>query len=253
MRMIRPEHLSPSLDVRESREFASEIKFCVPSELGVEIRGWARQWLAPDPYAGGEMGDTYRTASLYFDTAGFEVLRRAGSFGRSKYRIRRYGDSQGVFLERKLKTRNMVSKRRSVIGMEDLERLESSPQRGWTGHWFHRRIAARLLQPVCQISYHRTARVGSGSYGAIRLTIDQEVCALPAGRLAFHSGDPGTPLTDGHMIVELKFRRTVPPQFAQLIENFRLEPQPVSKYRLAAAIDGCVAGWYGSDAVESAA
>ncbi len=139
MVMLQSEHLSPSLDTRECREFASEIKFLVAPELGGEIREWARQWLAPDPFAGGEMGDTYRTTSLYFDTANFDVLRRTGSFGRSKYRVRRYGEGGAVFLERKMKTRDLVSKRRSAIGAEDLQRMDNSaPQRGWSGHWFHR-------------------------------------------------------------------------------------------------------------------
>src|SRR5262245_38313366 len=158
MRMTPSEHLSPSLQVRESYELASEVKFWIPSELAVEVRAWARRSLARDPYAGGDSGDSYRTTSLYFDTPAFHVLRKEGSFGRSKYRVRRYGESEGVFLERKLKTRDLVSKRRSVIGVDDLRRLEQVPRHGWAGHWFHRRIEARLLRPVCQISYLRTAR-----------------------------------------------------------------------------------------------
>ena len=249
--MTSLEHLSPSLDTRESREFASEIKFRIPLDLGLEIRGWARRSLAPDPFAGGECGDTYRTTSLYFDTPSFDVLHRTGSFGRSKYRVRRYGDSEGVFLERKLKTRDRVSKRRSVIPVGDLELLERQPQRGWAGHWFHRRIEARLLQPVCQISYLRTARIGTAASGPIRLTMDQDVRALPVSRLAFHPADRGTPLAEGYVILELKFRRDVPELFAQLIETFGLESHTVSKYRLASAAGGCVAGW--PAAVESAA
>jgi hypothetical protein len=243
MRMTRPEQLCPSLDFRESRQFASEIKFLVPCELGDEIRAWARQFLAADPFAGGEMGDTYRTTSLYFDTAAFDVLAKTGSFGRSKYRIRRYGESDGVFLERKMKSRDLVSKRRSIVSIADLAHLRHrQPQRGWAGHWFHRRIEARLLQPVCQISYLRTARIGTGSNGPIRLTLDQNVRALAVGRAAFDV-EPGKPIADGQMILELKFRHSVPAQFAQLIEKFRLEPQPVSKYRLASTVDGCVHGW----------
>src|ERR1051326_6112390 len=239
-----PVHISPSLDVRENRELAAEIKFLVPSPLGGEIRAWARQWLAPDPHAGGDLGDTYRTTSIYFDTGDFDVLRKTGSFGKSKYRIRRYGENQGVFLERKLKTRDLVSKRRSVIDVADLPRLgDTEPRRGWGGYWFHRRIQARMLQPVCQISYLRTARVGAGSFGPIRLTLDQDIRALPVIRTAFRHAHPGTLLSEHYLILELKFRRAIPELFRHLIATFRLEPQAVSKYRLAAAAPGCVAGW----------
>jgi len=245
-------HLSPSLEVRENRELAAEIKFRVPAVLGGEIRSWARQWLAPDPHAGGAAGDTYRTTSIYFDTESFDVLQKTGSFGRSKYRIRRYGDSHGVFLERKLKTHDLVSKRRSVVDIADLARLANTePRRGWPGYWFHRRIHARLLSPVCQISYLRTARVGSGDFGPIRLTLDQDVRAIPANRTDFHHTRPGTPLSEQYLILELKFRRALPELFKQLIGTFRLEAQPVSKYRLAAAAPECVTGWIGQPLQEA--
>ena len=34
------------------------------------------------------------------------------------------------------------------------------------------------------------------------------------------------------MLVELKFPATMPALFAQLVEDFKLEPVPVSKFRL---------------------
>src|ERR1044071_4237055 len=105
--------MSPSIDLRENRPFASEIKFAVNPRLGESIREWARVRLAPDPNASGEGGDGYRITSLYFDTRQFDVFHRRGSYGRSKYRIRRYGSSAVGFLERKLKTRGLVSKRRT--------------------------------------------------------------------------------------------------------------------------------------------
>src|SRR6266568_1574161 len=152
--------MSPSIDLRENREFASELKFVVSHSLAEQIRDWARARLAPDPKASGESSDVYQITSLYFDTKQFDLFHRRGSFGRSKYRIRRYGASEVAYLERKLKTRGLLSKRRSVVKLDDLNRLgESAPDRGWAGYWYHRRLRARRLNPVCQISYRRTARV----------------------------------------------------------------------------------------------
>jgi len=80
--------MSPSTDLRENREFASEIKFLVSPALADQIRDWARGRLAPDPNAAGESGDAYPVRSLYLDTERFDVFHRKGSFGRSKYRVR---------------------------------------------------------------------------------------------------------------------------------------------------------------------
>ena len=145
--------MSPSIDSREKREFASEVKFLVSPELGEQVQQWARAHLQPDPYAGGEAGDRYQISSLYFDTPEFDVFHRRGSFGRSKYRVRRYGDAPIAFLERKLKTRGLLTKRRSIVRLEELSRLsdeDAGPD--WSGGWFQRRLEARNLRSVCQIT-----------------------------------------------------------------------------------------------------
>ena len=79
---------------RETRPFASEVKFVIAAALGEQIRAWARANLEPDPYGGGAFNDWYHTASLYFDTAAGDVFHRRRSFGRSKYRVRRYGEAE---------------------------------------------------------------------------------------------------------------------------------------------------------------
>src|SRR5436309_7902429 len=133
-----------SIDLREYREFASELKFLVSPPTAERIREWARARLVPDPNASGESSDAYRITSLYFDTKHFDVFHRRGSFGRSKYRIRRYGVSGVVFLERKLKTRGLVSKRRTIVGLDELQRLnDPQPDRDWTGYWYQQRLLAR--------------------------------------------------------------------------------------------------------------
>lgn len=232
--------MSPSTDTRENREFASELKFLVSHAVAEQIRGWARGRLLPDPNAGGPTGDAYRITSLYFDTANRDVYHRRGSFGRSKYRIRRYGRGDTVFLERKLRTRGLLAKRRSIVELDELARLEvHTLERGWPGFWFHRRLLARKLEPVCQIAYDRTARVAMTPNGPIRLTLDHSLRALPAEGLGF-SDEEGALLMPWKVIVELKFRRETPKLFKYLIQEFALNAQAFSKYRLAAARLGLV-------------
>ena len=223
------------LSYRENRELASELKFQVAISLAERICEWARCRLFPDPNAGaGEREDDYHLSSLYFDTEQLDVFRRNGSFARSKYRIRRYGASPTAFLERKLKTRGLVCKRRSRVGVDELKRLVAAePASDWVGFWYHQRLLLRRLEPICQIAYHRTARVGANGHGPIRLTVDQGIRAQPAQGLSFADPAGGHLVSDGYAIVELKYRREMPILFKELVEQFALNPKKISKYRVA--------------------
>ena len=76
-------------------------------------------------------------------------------------------------------------------------------------------------------------------YGPIRLTLDKNLRALPAAGLWFSEQD-GIRLLENQIILELKFRCEIPVLFKYLVEEFALNPQPVSKYRLAATALGLV-------------
>jgi hypothetical protein len=223
---------------RETRAFASEVKFLVPRATGLAIREWARQHLERDPHGTGPFGDEYRTSTIYFESPDYDVFHRRGSFGRSKYRIRQYAQTAGVFLERKLRRPGMLTKRRTFVPAPSLSRLERAAGDGWAGDWFHRRLLLRRLRPVCEIAYSRTARAGSALSGPIRLTLDERLCAVRTTRPLFGTTEPPVTIAEGCMILELKFRAGVPTLFKQLVEEFRLSPQATSKYRIGiAAVD----------------
>lgn len=252
--------MTQSSDARETRASAAEIKFLVDPALGAIIRTWARARLGPDPHGTGEFGDQYRTASVYFDTPGFDVFYRRGSFGRSKYRARRYDRSEVVYLERKLTKPGLVTKRRTRVEQKALGRLLHVEQvhleqahleqahlkqahlkqdSHWAGEWFRRRLQLRCLRPVCQVSYQRTARVGSTDLGPIRLTLDENVRALALDAVSFETG-AGTSVLDGQLILELKYSVEMPAVFKELLEMLALVPQTASKYRLGVAALGAV-------------
>src|SRR5262245_19132804 len=217
------------MESRENRAFAYEIKFLIPAGRAEAVRNWARKLLDRDPNAEGSGGDTYRITSLYFDTAAFGVFHREGSHGRAKYRIRRYDSASTVFLERKLRARGVVTKRRTMVPATDLRWLaESDPD--WRGNWFRRRVDARGMSPTCEITYLRTARVGMTGTGVVRLTIDDDLCASPVAAAAFRPFTSGTPLLVGQSILEMKFRMAMPPMFKEIVGEFQLTPQPISKY-----------------------
>jgi len=232
--------LSPSLDPRARGKLAREIKFVVSPELAAEVHTWARVHLEPDPCGTGRYADAYSITSLYLDTKDYDVLRRQGSFARAKYRIRRYGESAAVYLERKLKNQGLVGKRRTAIDEGLLDLLAKPPAGDWAGDWFHRRVALRQLAPICQISYQRHARLGRVPEGNIRLTIDDQIRAWPVARWNFVPNRGGTPLNAGFCIVEIKYKQQLPALFEQLLLRYPLAPANLSKLRLAGSELGFV-------------
>jgi hypothetical protein len=231
---------SPAPTTRETRDFASELKFVVDPATAGQIRAWARPRLLADPHASGPDGDDYRTTTIYYDTQDFAVYHRRGSYGRSKFRIRRYGTADMVFFERKLRASGVVSKRRTIVPVDQMSRLsEPAADKEWHGYWFHQRILTRRLLPVCQVTYRRMARVSMTDYGPMRLTLDDELIARPIEAPGGAEG-AGAPMLPGRMILEMKFRVEMPAVFRRLAETFALQPVRLSKYRLAAEALGRV-------------
>jgi VTC domain len=220
------------MDTRETRDHAREAKFLIDAKLRPAIVEWSRANLEPDGHGAGVYADEYTTASLYFETDGFDVYCRKESYGRSKYRIRRYGLSDIIFLERKFRTDRLLAKRRTTVPVSDLERLASDrPDISWAGYWFHRRVLLRRLRPLIQMSYDRVARVGTSSTGPVRMTIDHNLRVLPMPDRAFIPG-VGLSLIEDKCIIEIKYRREIPAVFKRLAEEFGVLGQRVSKYRL---------------------
>lgn len=217
---------------REIRQNALEIKFDVDPDTAARIRQRARSLFAADPFASGPHADEYRTSTLYFDTEDFKVYQRKASYRRAKHRVRRYGNADLVFLERKLRTPDLVSKRRTIVRCDDLPMLSApSPDAAWEGRWFQERLRLRKLGIVSQVTYWRTARVGMTDYGPFRLTIDEDLRAIATVAPEFRDVE-GIRMTE-RSIVEMKFRAVMPSLLRQLVEEFALEPAKISKYRLA--------------------
>lgn len=223
---------SPSIDPGRFGRFAVELKFSLGRPLAEQVLAWARDRMPADPHGRGAHQDAYSITTLYLDTPRFDVLRRSGSYGRGKYRIRRYGTTPAIFLERKMKSQGLVCKRRSHIEpaeMTVLDHPDMAP--GWAGYWFHRRILARGLRPVCQISYLRNARMAMSAEGPIRLTVDQALRATPVDGFAFDTWSQPAAINPEGAVLELKYRGAVPELFRALMAEHGLAPSQSSKYR----------------------
>jgi hypothetical protein len=212
---------------------AYELKFLLDDCRAGEVEAWARRRLLPDPHGDPALGGAYRTTSLYSDTAELDVYRRTADYRRDKFRVRRYGAAPWAFLERKSKEDFRVAKRRTPVPEDDLpllDRPRSSPS--WPGRWFHRRLRAHRLSPVCRVVYQRTAYGGSCADGPLRLTLDRHLRGTLTGEWCVDPVDGGVPLLSGKVILELKFRGVLPAPFDELRLDLGLSPSDVSKYRL---------------------
>ncbi len=217
--------------IRDVRPRAAELKFLVPPETAGRIAAWARRMLTADPHGHGQFGDAYTTTTLYFDTAGRDVFGRRKSYGRAKYRVRRYDASGVIFLERKLRTDGVLAKRRTRVAT--LTDLDHHPARD-RGGWFSARLAVRALAPVCQVAYDRVARTLATPQGLARLTLDTGLRARSIGSLAFASPDY-TPVLPDAAVLELKFTDVMPVAFKILLgEIVGREAESFSKYRQSA-------------------
>ena len=232
--------MTPPSGNRDTRPYARELKFLAPLGEVPAIRAWMRHTLSADPHGTGSHHDAYDITTIYFDTEDHDVFNRRGSFGRAKLRIRRYGRSSTAFLERKLRTGGMLAKRRTPVRLTELDRLTAPLNREWTGHWFHKRLLKRALTPATQMTYSRIARGLQTDTGYVRVTMDVDLRVQPAYGFAF-SPERGTLVLPNFAIVEVKFQGPEPPALAELTHMFHLTPQPVSKYRLGAAILGVAA------------
>lgn len=233
-----PSALSPSLwQNREEPTF--ELKFQLFQQQARALAHWAAGHLQLDPHADPALGNAYHVHGLYFDTPALDVFHRTPGFRKRKFRLRRYGKNPAVFLEQKRKSEGKVAKRRVEIAEPELERLRGIPTAiDWTGHWFHRRIARRLLQPTCLISYERQAFFGNNGEGPLRLTLDHHVRSRPADAWNVEPVLDGPVLLPDQVLLELKFRKHLPALFKVLMQDFLLVPTPISKYRLAMQVSG---------------
>jgi hypothetical protein len=248
MDVLRERIESPSLGTTaDGAGPAFELKFLLPEGLAQAVDAHVRGRLPLDPHGDPALGGAYQTTTLYLDTPALDVLNRTPGFRRRKYRVRRYGASADVFLERKTRQSDRVCKRRAVVPGEELGLLaDPTAAPGWSGEWFHRSLLVRGLRPTCLVGYQRTAYMGASAEGPLRLTLDRGVRGLPVHDWEVGPCRDGLPLPAGQVIVEFKFRAALPVLFKELVREFRLQPGGVSKYRL------CMQAWHVAGAIEEA-
>lgn len=254
---------------------ACELKFLIDERRALQIEEALRPVFSPDPHSDPRLGGAYLIHSLYCDNPALDVYHRVGEHRYRKFRIRRYGVSDEVFLERKTRRGIRVRKRRVAINLCELARLgleSSEPATGSDGGSdggaeigaeienvrlgdpFRRELALRGLRPVCEIAYLRRAFIGICSEGPLRLTFDRDVRGARASGWGFPEPISGTPIFAGSdaVVCEFKYLGTqggsLPAAFKRVLHDLALTPSGASKYRRCMLALGLVGTKEGGDA-----
>jgi hypothetical protein len=224
---------SPSLarPVRGS-EPAREMKLLLSESQAREVELRLGPLLTLDPHADPAQGNSYRLSILYCDTPKLDVMHRRGRYRLFKFRVRRYGESNQIYLERKSKRGTQVRKRRAAIEMAELACFhEASPPQSWAGSWYHRQVRRNQFSPVCLIQYERVAYFGACGTGPIRLTFDRKVRGTLRADWSLAEPPDSTLLMPDMVVCEFKFRAALPALFKSVLQVLQLTPQGASKYR----------------------
>ncbi len=221
---------------------AYEMKFGVSELQAKELEVWAKSHLVLDPHADVENG--YQITSIYFDTPQFDVFHRQPGYDINKYRLRRYGLTSTVHLERKSKQDGRSWKCRESMEISELAR----PRQEWPVSWFKQELDQLQLQPMCLATYQRLAFMGNSSNGSLRLTLDRNAFGRVQSNHDLTPTLDGFPLVTDLVIVEFKYMAAMPSLFKSAIEQLQLQPTGVSKFRRCLRAAGLIATEGSSDA-----
>jgi hypothetical protein len=211
---------------------AFELKFLLSEAQAIELADRTAGQLTADPFGDPTRGGAYRTTTVYCDTPGLDVFHALGKGRRQKHRLRCYGDGQMAFLERKIRRRDRVRKRRCAVPRAELPLLgRALLDDRWPGAWFHGQLQRRGLAPVCRIAYDRVARTGEAADGPLRLTFDRHIRGVMTSAWDCDPVTDGIPVLTDQVLCEFKFLNHLPTLFQQLMQAMQLMPVQVSKYR----------------------
>ena len=211
--------------IREIRPHAHEIKFLLDPALAAEIAQLGARQARLRPPRRRPVRRRVPHDQPLFRHRPLDVFHRRGSLGRSKYRIRRYGDESSAFLERKMRQPAVLAKRRtrlslsarSIICRVATPSMPSGPATGFIA------ASPRGGCGRCARCRMRAWRAASSSDGhPIRLTLDRELRARPSALSRVRREGDGMcrPLAEP-TILELKYQGTSPALFKRLVGGVR--------------------------------
>jgi hypothetical protein len=223
--------LLPALTSAAALGPAFEIKFLLTPAQAAEVQARLIKALLPDPHSDPTLGGMYRITSLAFDSPDLSVFFRDPRMRNRKYRVRRYGGADAVYLEMKRSRQRRVRKRRSAAALADLAPLAEGRVEDLTHDWFVRAARATDLAPVCRVRYLRRALFGVCAEGPMRVTFDHDIHGSLAAGWSMDPAGAERPLLQDVIVCEFKFHRAMPAPLKSVVTAMKLSATGISKYR----------------------
>jgi hypothetical protein len=221
-----------------------ERKYVVTEPAAAAVRRFVAAYMTPDPHMDAAEPWGYRIHSLYLDSPYLALYRQTaeGIKNRFKLRIRFYDEDAGspAFLEIKRRNANTIFKQRAVVSKQAAEHLVCGYRLG----------PADLIEPggrsvrdlaefselqtrldavgTAVVSYWREAYVSPYAEGA-RVTLDRHVVGHAPG-LGLAISAPGSVVTTGDVVLELKYIGRAPGWMKDLVRSFSLTQTSFPKY-----------------------
>lgn len=227
-----------------------EYKFLVKNEDLDSLRSKIMPFVKLDPFVNGESHSQYTVRSIYFDSSNFDFYHEKidGIKIRKKLRIRSYDertDNSLVFLEIKNKYDNFIGKNRAPIEYYNLDKLLKTKSvdtytltnNGYANSvkdsekFFHH-IIRNDLRPTILIVYEREAFFSKFDK-ELRITFDKNLRYFdrPQMKSLYKDTDLEYALQN-HFVLEIKFNNGYPRWMQDIVQEFQLRRQSVSKYTI---------------------
>ena len=219
-----------------------EFKYILSDELRENIESELSHFMQLDPFVEQFENKKYLVRSLYFDDPvnTFYYEKTDGLMHRQKFRIRtyamEYNEKIPIMLELKGRYNNFVYKHRTELEhnsenindvfhlLRQLENDDNPVSRQFIYDKYRKNI-----KPVMLIDYQRRAFQSKYDY-EFRITFDGELYGTHTTELFPKDNVYRRKLIDGYTIMEVKFRKHVPPWFHRIMIKYQLNRISISKY-----------------------
>jgi len=244
-------------DVRLER---LELKYLVDEATAARIRRDIAPYCRADRHAlepvPGRHERGYAISSLYLDSPGlaFHRAKARGDAERLKLRVRTYGEASPAVLEIKLRSSDVIDKRRASVPREVVDRLVQGAPFAYVADEETKRFVDHFAglaalygaEPSLRIRYWREAYVSEVDDYA-RVTFDRAIEAQRATDWSLDEEGHGWLSFDHHwkpeqraanVVLELKCHSAVPFWITELVRAHRLRRCSFSKYSIGIDLTG---------------
>ncbi len=224
-----------------------ELKYYVYQKDFPGITRYLSAFMTLDPFSMKGDSEHYNVNSLYFETQNFYCYRQKfdGLHERRKFRVRFYEDgTPNVFVEVKKKRDCFTEKDRmrlcldryrfeDVVERPDVlsQCVDSDIRRKGEFFYFLHKLH---LRPFLWVAYDRIAFIGKVNKD-IRITFDKNLSGTKYyGKRLDHKNliDLGWGFFSKKIIMEIKFRKTIPYWLEMFIKEMNMNHTSISKYAL---------------------